>query len=308
MAEDRTDEDSTVSPMSILVDLQPSGDAGSAFRVKNMPGSGGFRHNLVDRGKTLALQADIIEVVHGQLTADDDSVAATLLIIDFQFHNVDSSRRFQRAFINLHFAAELAGSPEYDPVVYDIAPKVHHSFDPTPRTQVVTSSGNLTVQAGPPGGMANVGGGGSYQKMDTVDLTDAATLTGTMRLERRPQVGGKDTARWTLSENPGQKNGIPTYLRTAILLTRKTDASFVMTIDIKAKTDLLSSIQDVWGRMSKDDPVTFDTSRNRSSAKFDVNNLRSVDLKALSGVTSTTRMSTIRTEGQSFREEGRVGS
>src|SRR5438034_2895883 len=110
MSEDNTVEPLAMSPMSILVDLQPTGDEGSSFRVKNLPGSNGFRRHLVDRGRTLALQADIIDVVHSRLIGDD-SLATTLLIIDFQFHNVDRSRRFQKAIISLHFTSERAGPP-----------------------------------------------------------------------------------------------------------------------------------------------------------------------------------------------------
>lgn len=62
--------------------LEPAGEEGGELRVTNRyNGTEVQRKHLVDRTNALTVQADLVEVVHGTLSEDDDP--ATLVVLDF---------------------------------------------------------------------------------------------------------------------------------------------------------------------------------------------------------------------------------
>lgn len=276
---------------SFKIYLDPEADGGN-FRYQNAPGEVQRQH-LVDRGDTLMVLADLVDVIHGRLSPQGDH--ATLVITDFQFIPSKNSRRFTSATITFLFESSNPASCEIE--VIDIAPQGHHSMLPTTTQVELTRSANLSGQGGATG--ASIAAGLGWELKESKQEKDETTLTGSIRLQGR-EFGGKNTARWTLSENRSQKSGIPTLLRTAILLKRQDKGGgpnerFRAGVDIKSNVDLVSSIGEsidkVLGRLPRDDPVIFDPLREPSSLSFDPDNLRAHELNKLFKVLTTTRLS-----------------
>src|ERR1700744_4125336 len=138
----------------VEVMLLPEGDGGSGFRTKNEPGQT-FRKGLVDRGEALITKAGIVSVTHGTLTAEDEELA-TLLVFEFRFLSMKSSRRFIRATITLTFE-DAGGSPKLDPEVYSIAPEGSSSLNKTTSVKNVKHSANAGINAGISGASGNAG-------------------------------------------------------------------------------------------------------------------------------------------------------
>lgn len=75
---------------------------------------------------------------------------------------------------------------------------------------------------------------------------------------------------WNFFENEPQKSGLPTHVRTAILLSRATDDESTATFTIRAKvstlTDLGANLKKVLGRKDQDDPIVFVPSMKEKTA------------------------------------------
>lgn len=90
-----------------------------------------------------------------------------------------------------------------------------------------------------------------------------------------------------------QKSGIPTTVRTAVLLKRMTaDDRFKAEVDVQAEVDLASkldgAIDKVFGKVESDDAVVFDPGKKGSVESVDGERLGQTDLMALSAVSKTT--------------------
>jgi hypothetical protein len=241
---------------TFIIDLNPAGDGG-AFRIKNAPGEI-TRDHIIDRGQDLVVQANIVEVIHGKLQPNGDP--ATLIVTEFFFVSTKPGRRFTSAIITYRFTS--VDSAGVGPDVIDIAPKGHFSMHQTKKHVESGRSAQLSLQG--PAGPVNPGVTFAMDLKQSYDTKDQITLSGTMRIEGR-EFGGKDTARWALMENGVQKSGIPTEVRTAILLKRRHDEAekrFHAVVEVAAGVDLVSSLgnisKKVLGRIPKDDPVIFD--------------------------------------------------
>lgn len=276
-----------------IIPLLPVGDEGSSFRVRNAPGGEIQRPHLVDRGSDFTVQGDLVSVLHGHFTPEGDQ--ATLIIAEFRFLSSKSSRRFRRAMITWQFANSDPNDGT-DPEVVRIAPYGHFSINPTSKSVETKRSANISAQAGL--GVGSLGTGAAWELTESINKKDQTTLAGTIRLEGRT-YGESNTARWTFSENKSQSDGIPTLLRAAVLLRRKSDAQFVATIKIDAKVDMLYSLgnqfQRLFGDTWNDDLVYFDPQLKPTGeplVDIDPENLSSYDLKSITAVESTTVIST----------------
>lgn len=276
-----------------IIPLLPVGDEGSSFRVRNAPGGEIQRPHLVDRGSDFTVQGDLVSVLHGHFTPEGDQ--ATLIIAEFRFLSSKSSRRFRRAMITWQFANSDPNDGA-DPEVVRIAPYGHFSINPTSKSVETKRSANISAQAGLSVGSLETGA--AWELTEYINKKDQTTLAGTIRLEGRT-YGESNTARWTFSENKSQSDGIPTLLRAAVLLRRKSDAQFVATIKIDAKVDMLYSLgnqfQRLFGDTWNDDLVYFDPQLKPTGeplVNVDPENLSSYDLKSITAVESTTVIST----------------
>lgn len=279
-------------PRSFSIVLLPESDGGT-FRFLNAPGEEQRKH-ITERGDAVRVQADLVEVIHGKLfkaqsanqSAGDP---ATLIIMDFRFYANEQRRRFKKVKISVHFTGQ-----GFDPEVLEIAPHGHLSLLPTQRHVESHRGTKISAQGGALGISASAGV--QYDLKQSFEEKDETQLNGMIYRTDLPQMGKKDTAEWVIIENAGTEKGIPSHLRTATLVKRRTlDAEsklFQATVEIKASLDFKSKIRE-WmdnfkGRKSKDDPIIFNPKLPPTTARFDVENLGEVDLTELSGVEPTT--------------------
>jgi len=232
----------------IEVLLLPQGDGGSGFRTKNEPGQT-FRKGLVDRGEALITKAGIVNVTHGTLTAEDEDLA-TLLIFEFRFVSMKSSPRFIRATITLTFE-DANGSPKLDPEVERIVPEGSFSLNKTTSVKNIKHSANAGFNAGIGGASGNAG---YVWEMEEAKSRDHYTrLSGVRKLLGRT-YGRDNSVIWSMEENDERKDGIPSFLRAAVLLRREDDVPFRFTIKVRTDVDFVSEIKSLFG-MEKPDPV-----------------------------------------------------
>jgi hypothetical protein len=262
-------------------DLQPMDD-GSFYRTTNTPDLM-QRESLISRGDrdSLLFQAELVSVVHG--TLDPDGAPATLIVTDFKFVSLTKSRRYKSAVISYRFSGRDSSSP--DPVVYNIAPEGSLSLSRSVEGSVAgPSSANVGV---------NATLGYSWDLAETTEKTGQARVAGMKRIEQR-NYGQDNTAVWTLVESGDEKSGIPTFLRTAILLRReesKANEPFQAIIEVKATVDLAYSLRRVFSATPKDDQVIFDPTKGSiGSGNFDGKKLAKINLKDLSMVMTTTTL------------------
>lgn len=279
-------------PSDFAISLLRTGDEGSAFRVQNSPGELQRRH-IIDRGSEFTLQGDLIKVVHGRYSPGGDP--ATLIVTEFRFLSCDNTRRFREATIELLFADSVESEPDgsRDPEVVKIAPIGRNSMNPTQEEWTSKRTASASGEAGS-GSIGRLGGSVSWEISKVFGKEYRASVNGAVRIEGRNQ-GTKNQARWSLLENASRADGIPSLLRSAILLRRKSDDQFVATIKIKAKVDTLhslqSTLQNLLGKTPKDDPVFFDPESEPVGdipIDMDIEDLSSYDLTKLSVVESST--------------------
>jgi hypothetical protein len=94
-------------------------------------------------------------------------------------------------------------------------------------------------------------------------------------------------------ENETAKTGVPSSLRTAILLKRKDEKPFQCVVKIDAVVDAKSRMERLFGgkgRDPKDDPVLFDPEIEPTNKllKYDLEDLGAFDLESVCDVAMTT--------------------
>jgi hypothetical protein len=275
----------------MVIELNPEGDGG-AYRMKNLDGEIN-RSTIVQRGDSLTVQADLVSSIHGK----HNGTPATLIITDFWFMPGKKARRFTWAMVTFKFDsmdAKDGGAGGLGPTVAEIAPKGHFSLHP--KQKHVERNFKIGLSAQAPVGPVSPGVAIDWSLAESYDEENEITLGGISMLEGR-DFGGKNTARWTLGENEMVKSGIPTRLRTAILLERKAaeaKAKFQGMVEIKVDADVVSEvgfiIKRLLGKIPKDDPVIFDPKISTSSVGHQPGNLEKEDLKALCRVETTTKL------------------
>lgn len=268
------------------IPLFAEGDEDSAFRLSNTPGGEEQRPHIIQYGSDLAVHADLFSIRHGTFTPGGE--AATLVVIDFRFVGSGSHvRRFRKAMIEIKFAPwnQPVGS-EHDPEVSSIAPFGFFAWDPS--TQEEESKISLTASAST-GGLGALGIGAGWEATKKMKKEDRTTLFGSMRIEGDRNYGGQNTARWTVNENGIERHGIPSLLRTAILVKPKSEEKFRAFVEIKTDVDILygakQRIDKFFGKHIVD-PVYFDTEANRKPfgptlTGVQMTNLSICDLKAI---------------------------
>jgi len=149
---------------------------------------------------------------------------------------------------------------------------------------------------------APIGGGLNatlgWELTKSVEKTDRGTLIGLTRIEGKfngPSV--KNAARWILSENHSQSDGLPSYLRTAILLKRKNNQQFEAGIKVQAEVDMRYSVTRSLRRFAgaKVDPIIFDPTvgpLGDTLVPVNLENLSATQVDKLCALRSTTAVTT----------------
>ncbi|KAK6330872.1 hypothetical protein TWF718_003069 [Orbilia javanica] len=279
---------------SIKIFLVQEGDGGSSYRTKNEEGSN-YRNHLIDSGETLVTQADIKHIAHGTLRQDGD--LATLLVFEFRFisTSLKEKRRFKSASITLKFE-DVGGDERLEPEVFRIAPENSHYLNPTTRTRDISHS----FGGGVFGGLDIAGAELGYEmEFHETKLSNHATrLSGMKRVSGR-SYGNPNTVIWSLRENTHMKDGIPSFLRTSILLRRKHGAVFRAFITVETIVDFKTEVRRLTGREGTDpvDPFDIDPDleypEDLKTAKINLDSLEDLDLMSMGGVIVAKEMSPI---------------
>ncbi|KAH0562508.1 hypothetical protein GP486_002800 [Trichoglossum hirsutum] len=168
---------------------------------------------------------------------------ATLIVLDFRFM-VKQGRRIRSANINLLFEPVGDDPDNVDVEVVEIAPQ-----------------GNFHQ--------------GVHPLQHEIQLRGKPRITGRVS-------GSTNTAAWQINENDKTKGGIPSGIRTSILLRRKSNAKFQMKTNIQlvASGPSFDLSREFYAKSDSDDPIFFDPTVSPLGKWEDVDpeHLASVDL------------------------------
>ncbi|PVH77726.1 hypothetical protein DL98DRAFT_517208 [Cadophora sp. DSE1049] len=280
-AEDTPNEESSDELPSFQVGLFPGGDDGSSFRTQNDPAAPLQRSNYIERHGAVDIRCSCLDVIHGFFSAESETFA-TLIVLQFRFDSRKKARRFQSVNISLEFGGMKPG--ENGPEVFSISPDGTLSLVPTSQHEEVSREVGLEVGGGLLGATAT--GKVGWTKTVSRDTNDQTTVTGSIDLKGR-NWGKANCASWTLQENATTKTGVPTSMRTGILLKRKDENPFQCIVKINATVDVKSAMERLFGGKPKDDPVLFDPSLEPTNnlQTYDIEELGAISLEDLCEVT-----------------------
>ncbi|KAK6360672.1 hypothetical protein TWF730_006806 [Orbilia blumenaviensis] len=267
--------------------LVPTGDKGSSFRTRNPEGSD-YRSNLIDNGESLVTQANIRHVAHGTLQPSGIRRLSSLLVFEFRFLNFArrEHRRFKSATITVRFE-DVGKNQSLDPVVYRIAPQDSHFLNPTTRVRDISQYFGGGISGGVNFASLNLGCEVGLQETKTSN--HAVRVTGAKRITERVN-GAENTAIWSIHENTHTKDGIPNFLRTSVLLKRKTNAKFRAFITIETTVDFATDVRRLVGLEGTDpvDPFALDPNfehpEDLEALEIELDSMEAVDLMSIGGV------------------------
>jgi hypothetical protein len=225
-------------------------------------------------------------MIHGY-SNDGAGKRATLLVYEFKFNSYRGAR-IKTADIMFEFHARggrLAG-----PSVKAVRPYGIHKMEET--TQNESSTLSLQLQAGPE--IPAVDAGVSLTREDAIEKITKHHTVVTGDNPQSDVWGEYYQARFYLSENESQKDGIPSHLVSCILLERDDDDDFECRPYIEVNPDLRTIVTSLFSNRAPDEPVVFriqDEPFNQfpESMVLDCNNLAAVDLDKLWSCTMYTK-------------------
>ena len=279
MEEDDPDLDDT----SFSIGLNKTGQRGG-YHTRNDPSAPLQRQTVTDRRGAIDIRCKSREVIHGYFGPESDGFA-TFLVYDFHFDATKRARRIAWANVTFEFSSSVAGAPA--PEVQAIAPLGRHALLSTTQEESYTRGGDLNAQAGQMG--VSVGGSYKWEKTVNRTTTDDTRLIGSTVCD---QYGKEVGAKWVLHENDSTKTGVPSFLRTAILLKRADDNMFQCAVTIDVEADWKTAMTRFFGAKEKDDPILFDpdlppTNKLRKSG-YDTESLGSINVDDFFDVTFQT--------------------
>ncbi|KAI0443182.1 hypothetical protein F4803DRAFT_516568 [Xylaria telfairii] len=196
---------------------------------------------LYEKGEALMSKATIALLYHGTLTPDGDP--ATLIVVDFRFLPSSLTRRFRKARMRLAFR-DTSGSTSATPIVYRIAPEDRFSIEPGEDIWEIKKIGNIGVGGSVAG--VSVEGSVGIEKEGKKKIKHSILLTGKKKLEIGGYLG-ETSAVWNLEEDKVEERGIPTVLRTAVLLKRQPSRSFGIKVELETEVNFRAKLQTFWG-------------------------------------------------------------
>lgn len=285
------EEGSTADLPSFKISLAPTGDAGSGFRTQNDPSAPYQRSNYVERKGAVDVRCRCLDVIHGLFSLESEAFA-TLIVLEFRFDARKHAQRFKSVDIALEFEGMKAG--ESGPEVYRIAPDGRMSLVPTTEHEEVKRNASLQLGGAAPVGGLTAAGVLGWEKSVSRHTHDQTTVVGSIDLKGR-NWGKSNSASWTLLENGTTKTGVPTLLKTAVLLKRTDKSPFQCVVKIDATLDLWSRLGRVFGgigRTPTDDPVLFDPvlPPTNQLQTYEVEALGAFDLESVCDVTFGTTL------------------
>jgi hypothetical protein len=205
---------------------------------------------LFQKGDVLTSKATIAMLYHGTLTPNGEE--ATLLIVDFRFLKDNNSDRFLNAKMRLFFRDLDEEDAASSPLVYRIAPEDSFSIEPGVDVWKITQTGKLGISGG-------YGGVSGKAEMDIkregkTEVQHSILLTGKKKLETGGFLG-ETMAVWSLDEDKVKSEGIPTVLRTAVLLKRPPGRSFKIDTELETEVNWRAKFVTFLGRREHQIPL-----------------------------------------------------
>lgn len=272
--------------------------------VLNRPGQL-QRTVLIDRHSPCFVQAHLVTVLHGTLSPGDASMAS-LLVTEFRFTPLKANRRIKSARIRMRFEVPPAGGPssmDSDQVdVFGFAPSSEYAIMPDAKTK--REGGGLSAELSVGGsafGLKGVNFSASFEREVRTPELYLAGVGGSEWLVRHG--GGAAGVQWHVTENAISQTGIPSFIRTAMLVRRKYNGQFLGFIEIS--TDVAGfSLRGIQSDNLKDDPVYFDPKLPPfgETSQFDADNLGSLDLEKLMEISFSSPMVEPEPERQARQE------
>lgn len=281
-----TEEESNSNVISFDIGLFRGGDP-SSYRTQNDPLEPLQRSNVIERrSAAIDIRCSCVDVIHGLISSGSEEFA-TLILLEFGFDTRKRARRIQSVDVKLEFKGMKPG--DRGPEVYKIAPLKTIKLVPTVHHKDIKQNASIQLGGAAPVGGVTATGTLGWEKTTSSDIKDHTTITGSIDLRNRT-YGKYNSASWTLLENQTAKTGVPSWMRTAVLLKRKDEMPFQCVVEIDAEVDIKSTIERVFGgkgREPKDDPVLFDPLLEPTNklAIYDVEELGAFDLEDAFDVT-----------------------
>ncbi|KAL6831796.1 ankyrin repeat-containing domain protein [Trichoderma camerunense] len=190
-------------------------DADGTYHARDDKGKR-FPQLLVDDGTKTQVKGKIMTAVHGTLKEGGDP--ASLLIFEFNVTSFNG-RRFKKATITITFE-DGKGTSANDPEVYDLSPVGLYTLNKVTNSKDITHAIDAAINANP---ISAVGGtlGYHWTMSQTTHETHSAMLNGLSR--RFKSYGEETTAMWVMTEDPVERAGIPSFLRTVVILRHDKD-------------------------------------------------------------------------------------
>lgn len=273
--------------VEIRLDMyEAGGEEGSGFHVFNVASDQYHRAEVLQRTGAIDITCRLEKVIHGAMSADSDRYA-TLAVLQWYFQP-NNRRRISEASIELLFEAEDSGDGD-DVEVERISFDGTYSLMPTTQHEILTTAGDASVAINQ---LASFSLSGKWEKVIDRQTQDAITLSGGKRIVNN--MPPNRIAKWILSENKSQPEGIPTYLKVAVLVSRLEEKKFTCRVAFACKTDMKTAAESFFKKIPKDDRIVFQpdfrdkgTRPNRNIFYGD-DRLGSVDLDEVSDVTFRT--------------------
>ncbi|KUJ15361.1 uncharacterized protein LY89DRAFT_686119 [Mollisia scopiformis] len=160
-----------------------------------------------------------------------------------------------------------------DPVVHAISPEGQWALNKTDKVQKIKWGAKAGVKAGI--GPVDLETGVHWDVEEVKSRKFYTALTGTKKIIRTGFVGEENVVVWTLEENEDKADGLPTFMRAAVLLRRPYDVAFTFTVKVKADVDFIGEVKTLFGLERKDpiDPVEIDPGKFPKAARSTVRSL-----------------------------------
>ena len=268
-------------------------DGENAFRNRNQPGEH-MRENVIQENiGGLYASVTLVGVRHGTLNPEK-STPATLIKFKFTFGGSETGkRRFKKATIKVKFQQRAAkGSGQQDnlrPAVCKINPSTRHTANYSDENLTKHSGGKVTFQ--PSGGseIVNMAASAGIFQSSTSNFTHHATFEGLPYLDD-VNSGKHNAVRWTITENPHLKDGLPFSVIGAVLLVPVTQEPFDAIVKLDTDVDWPRNIKRLCGNRTID-PVVFGSAKERThmgdpEPNMDETRMQAFDMNQLINVVS----------------------
>jgi hypothetical protein len=257
----------------IDIALLPTSDDDDSLRAKRKPGQA-FQTPTVmvnkgNHGGTVRARAVLTKAFTGTITKGGPR--GTLLVFEFRFQVPNPRRRFKSAKITLEFEdAQGKGDYVVDPVVHKIVPDGSFSLNRAVTKSNVTKKFSGSLGSGMDG-LVEASLGFEWEVSKEVTKEHYTSLAGIPSNEREDEYGEDNAAIWWLAEDDKEENGIPRWMRTAVLLRHTYNRAFLVRLSIETKVDLLTEVGSFFGigQTEAVDPVNIDPAKLGNSASVE---------------------------------------